>query len=48
MGYGLVNVFIDPLYTRLRTASNYSAIATLNTLQDLLIVSCNVTLTFVS
>jgi hypothetical protein len=33
MGYGLVNGFIDHLYTPLRTASNYSAIANRHTLQ---------------
>jgi hypothetical protein len=33
MGYGLVNGFIDHLYTRLGTTSNYIAIANLNTLQ---------------
>jgi hypothetical protein len=31
--FGLVNGFIDPLYTRLGSASNYSAIANLHTLK---------------
>jgi hypothetical protein len=33
MGYGMVNGFIDHLYTSLGTTSNYSAIANLHTLQ---------------
>jgi hypothetical protein len=32
-GFGIGIVFIDHLYTRLRTTSNYSAIANLHTLQ---------------
>jgi hypothetical protein len=33
MGFGLVNAFIDHLYTPLATTSNYSAITNLHTLQ---------------
>jgi hypothetical protein len=33
MGFGLVTGFIDHLYTRLGTTSNYNAIADLHTLQ---------------